>query len=93
MALYLENEFLLFSLPGVLLCVLANKNDAPNARDVETLGDFFAVAQQKENGRVAFIHSISAKTGDGIKDAMEHLAKAIKEGQNNKDKKKSNSDE
>ena len=64
---------------GVLLCVLANKNDAANARSAETLTNFFGLGGQKDLGRVAFLHSVSAKTGDGIKDAMEHLAKAVKE--------------
>lgn len=72
------------------MCVLANKNDLPNARDNDSLSEFFALSGQKDQGRVAFIHSISAKTGDGIKDAMEHLAKAIKEGGKNK---KTSSDE
>jgi small GTP-binding protein len=66
-------------LQGVLLCVLANKNDAANARSAETLTNFFGLGGQKDLGRVAFLHSVSAKTGDGIKDAMEHLAKAVKE--------------
>lgn len=64
---------------GVLLCVLGNKNDLPNARNEETLGTFFNLAGQREQGRNSFVHSVSAKTGDGIKEAMEHLAKAVKE--------------
>ena len=70
---------------GVLLCVLANKNDAPNARSAETLTTFFGIAGQKDQGRVAFLHSVSAKTGDGIKEAMEHLAKAVKDSAKSKD--------
>lgn len=67
--------------------MLANKSDLPEARDAESLGEFFALSSQKDNGRVAFIHSVSAKTGDGIKEALEHLAKAVKEGQHKKEKK------
>lgn len=70
----------------VLLCVLANKNDIQSARSEETLTQFFNLAGQREQGRNAFLHSISAKTGDGIKEAMEHLAKAVKEAASAKKK-------
>jgi translation elongation factor EF-4 len=63
---------------------LANKNDLPNARNEETMTTFFGLAGQRDLGRTAFLHSVSAKTGDGIKDAMEHLAKAVKEAASSK---------
>lgn len=69
--------FLTSTLLGVLLFVLANKQDVDGARKPEEISKLLNLAGQ-EGKRPHQIFGISAKTGAGIKEAMDALAKEIK---------------
>lgn len=67
------------------MLVLANKQDVEGAKSAEEIAKILNVQAQQEK-RTCLVQGISAKTGDGIKEALESLAKALK----NESKKKSN---
>lgn len=66
------------ALSGVILFVLANKQDLKEARSVEEITEKLNL-KQFDGKRPWFIKGISAHDGSGIQEAMDTLAKKIKE--------------
>eukprot|EP01122_Echinamoeba_exundans_P015070 TRINITY_DN7004_c1_g1_i1.p1 TRINITY_DN7004_c1_g1~~TRINITY_DN7004_c1_g1_i1.p1 ORF type:complete len:180 (+),score=67.67 TRINITY_DN7004_c1_g1_i1:62-601(+) len=75
--LWLSQALMAPNLSGVLLFVLANKQDVDGARKPEDISKLLNLAGQ-EGKRPYHIYGISAKTGAGIKEAMDALAKELK---------------
>eukprot|EP01121_Diplochlamys_sp_Union-15-3_P009298 TRINITY_DN252_c0_g1_i1.p1 TRINITY_DN252_c0_g1~~TRINITY_DN252_c0_g1_i1.p1 ORF type:complete len:188 (-),score=46.09 TRINITY_DN252_c0_g1_i1:65-628(-) len=73
------------ALAGVILLVLANKQDLDSAKKPEEIEKFLDI-HQYESKRTCLIRGISSKTGEGIKSALDDLAKTIKTNAKKKDK-------
>eukprot|EP00028_Trichosphaerium_sp_Am-I-7-wt_P002612 CAMPEP_0168528706 /NCGR_PEP_ID=MMETSP0405-20121227/13418_1 /TAXON_ID=498012 /ORGANISM="Trichosphaerium sp, Strain Am-I-7 wt" /LENGTH=186 /DNA_ID=CAMNT_0008552181 /DNA_START=16 /DNA_END=576 /DNA_ORIENTATION=- len=65
------------NLAGVLVFVIANKQDIDGAKTDSEIGEALDV-QSYSSSRTAICAAISAKTGDGIREALEELADKIK---------------
>jgi len=64
-------------LQGKILYVLANKQDMDGARKEEEISEALKL-KQYDKKRELTVAEVSATTGDGIKEAMEDLAKRMK---------------
>eukprot|EP01097_Dermamoeba_algensis_P000230 TRINITY_DN1082_c0_g1_i2.p1 TRINITY_DN1082_c0_g1~~TRINITY_DN1082_c0_g1_i2.p1 ORF type:complete len:188 (+),score=49.99 TRINITY_DN1082_c0_g1_i2:119-682(+) len=73
----LHNAMMDPSLDGVILAVLANKQDVDGAKSPEEMTEKLNL-KVFEGKRPWFIKGISAKTGSGIREALEHLSKEVK---------------
>ncbi|XP_060554740.1 uncharacterized protein LOC132715696 [Ruditapes philippinarum] len=66
---------------GVPVCIVANKQDLPNAMSPSKVIEELHL--QKLTGRKWYIQAACATTGEGIYEGMEHLATMVKEFKHN----------